>query len=154
MARSAIPTWFFALLVVRKGNRFLVVQEAKHGQLWYLPAGRIESKERIVDGAIRETLEEAGVPVHLDGILRIEHGIYPDGDTRVRVFFLASPIDDTPPKNYADSESLQAAWVTLEELKRLPLRGEEMLEIFEYVAKGGPVYPLSLLVAEGSPWKR
>jgi phosphatase NudJ len=38
MARSAIPTWFFALVVVRKGDRFLVVQERKHGHVLPAPA--------------------------------------------------------------------------------------------------------------------
>ena len=34
MPRNPIPTWFFALVVVRKGERFLLVHEAKHGQGW------------------------------------------------------------------------------------------------------------------------
>ena len=42
MPREAIPTWFFAIVVVRRGDRFLLVHERKHGQLWYLPAGRVE----------------------------------------------------------------------------------------------------------------
>jgi phosphatase NudJ len=36
--RVAIPTWFFAVVVVRFGPRFLFVHERKHGQGWYLPA--------------------------------------------------------------------------------------------------------------------
>jgi ADP-ribose pyrophosphatase YjhB (NUDIX family) len=153
MTKVAIPTWYFAFAVVRKGHRFLLVQEAKHDQLWYLPAGRVEPQERITDGARRETMEEAGVPIRLDGILRIEHGIYPDGYTRMRVFFLASPVDDTPPKDRPDEESIGAAWVTLEEARRMPLRGGEVLEILQYVERGGPVYPLSLLTTEGASWR-
>ena len=42
--------------------------------------------------------------------------------------------------------------MTLEELDRYPLRGEETREIFTYVARGGPVYPLGLLTVEGAPW--
>jgi hypothetical protein len=38
MPRDPIPTWFFVLVVVRLDNRFLLVHEATHGQLWYLPA--------------------------------------------------------------------------------------------------------------------
>ncbi len=63
MPRSPVPTWYFALVVVRLGPRFLIVQERKHGQLWYLPAGRVEPGENITDAARRETLEESGVPV-------------------------------------------------------------------------------------------
>src|SRR3954470_25029966 len=110
MAQAPIPTWFFAVVVVRDAGRYLLVHEAKHGQLWYLPAGRVEAGESFAAAAVRETLEEAGVPVRLTGILRIEHAPTPHG-TRVRVVFLAEPTDDTPPKSTPDGESLEAAWV-------------------------------------------
>jgi phosphatase NudJ len=34
MSREAIPTWCFALAIVRLGRRFLLVHERKHGQRW------------------------------------------------------------------------------------------------------------------------
>lgn len=71
MARTAIPTWFFVLVVVRRGDRFLVVHERKHGQLWYLPAGRVEPGESFAAAAARETREEAGIPIHLEGVARM-----------------------------------------------------------------------------------
>jgi phosphatase NudJ len=129
-----------------------VVRERKHGQLWYLPAGRVEPGERLVEAARRETFEEGGIPIVVEGILRVEHSPAPDG-TRLRVFFLARPADDTPPKTTPDEESLGAAWVTLEDLDKIPLRGPEVRAIFEAVANGAPVYPLSLLTEEGAPWR-
>src|SRR5687768_8234225 len=105
MSREPIPTWFFALVVVRLGPRYLLVHERKHGQLWYLPAGRVEPGETLEDGARRETLEETGVPVVLDGVLRVEHSPSPDG-TRVRVIYVGHPKDDTPPKSHQDEHSL------------------------------------------------
>lgn len=152
MPRLPIPTYVFALVVVRLGHRFLLVHERKHGQLWYLPAGRVEPGESIVAAAHRETMEEAGVAIDLAGILRIENSVHIDGSARLRVFFLAHPRDDTPPKHEPDDETLGAAWVALDEIDRYPLRGDEVLPIFRYVADGGPVYPLSLLCPEGSPW--
>lgn len=149
MARSPIPTFFFALVVVRHEGRFLVVREVKHRQLWYLPAGRIEPGEALFDGARREVLEETGLSVALTGVLRVEHSAYPEM-TRVRVFFTARPEDDRPPKTTADQHSLEARWVTLSELRQLPLRGEEVNEIFTAVERGAPVYPLSLITAEGT----
>lgn len=150
MARDAVPTWFFALVVVRRGDQFLVVHERKHGQLWYLPAGRAEPGETLVQAAERETREETGVRIVVEGVLRIEHTPTPSG-ARVRAIFVARPADDTPPKSTPDSESLGAAWVTLAELDRLPLRGDEVRALFAHVAGGAPVYPLDVLTYEGAP---
>ena len=151
MAREPIPTWYFALVVVRRGDQFLIVHERNHGQLWYLPAGRVEPGETFVAAAYRETLEETGVPVRVVGILRVEHSPRPT-NARLRVVLLAEPIDDTPPKSVPDEESLGAEWVSLAQLPNYPLRGEEVAALFAFVAAGGPVYPLSVLQAEGMPY--
>lgn len=152
MAREPIPTWCFSLVVVRRGDQFLLVHERKHGQLWYLPAGRVEPGETFEAAARRETLEESGVPVRVVGVLRVEHSPIATG-ARMRVVFLAEPIDDTPPKDVPDEESLEAAWVRLEELSEYPLRGDEVRELFAYVAEGGAVYPVSVLQREGMPFR-
>ena len=151
MAES-FPAWFFVLVVVRHGDRFLVVQERKFGQSWYLPAGRVEAGEDFVDAAKRETLEEAGIDIEVTGILRIEHTPNLNGPRRVRIMFVASAQGSLTPKHIADEHSLGAAWVTLEELKNLPLRGDEVLALFEHVARGGAIHPLSLLTYEGAPY--
>jgi phosphatase NudJ len=148
MAREPIPTWFFALVVVREGERFLVVRERKHGQRWYLPAGRAELGEPLEEAARRETLEETGVPVVLEGLLKLQHT--PSGaGARVRALFYARPADDTPPRALPNEHSLEARWVTLEELDELELRGPEVRAIFEWVADGATVYPLEVLGEEG-----
>lgn len=149
MAREPIPTHFFVLAIVRLGHRFLLVQERKHGQLWYLPAGRVEPGETLVQALLRETQEEAGIPIVPEGILRFEHRPMPDGAARVRVIFVARPADDTPLKSTPDDESLGAAWVSLDELSRYPLRGDEVANLFSYVARGGPIAPLATLAIEG-----
>ena len=152
MPRTPIPTWFFVLVVVRLGHRFLLVHERRHGQLWYLPAGRVEPGEGLVEAACRETSEEAGIPVVIEGVLRIEHSPRPEGTARVRVILVARPEDDTPPRATPNDETLGARWVTLEELEQLPLRGADVKEIFEHVAAGAPVYPLSLITQESEPF--
>jgi 8-oxo-dGTP pyrophosphatase MutT (NUDIX family) len=149
MARTPIPTWFFVLVVVRQGDRFLLVQERKYGQQWYFPAGRVEPGESLAAAACRETLEEAGLHVRLDGVLRIEHQLIAGG-ARVRVLYTAQPIDDTPPKQQPDQESLGAAWVRLDDLARLPLRGDEVARVLTEVSQGAPIYPLSVIAPEGS----
>ena len=148
MSREAIPTWFFVLAIVKKDDRFLLVHERKHEQKWFFPAGRVEPRETFVQAALRETLEETGVPVIIEGILKIQLTPMFDGTTRVRVFMMARPQDETPPKTIPDEESMEAAWMTLEEMQKIPLRGEEVLQIFESVANGAPIYPLGLITSE------
>jgi 8-oxo-dGTP pyrophosphatase MutT (NUDIX family) len=150
MARAALPTWYFALVVVRRGHRFLMTQERKYGGTWSIPGGRVEPGESLADAAVREVLEETGVPIRLDGILRVEHSPGQAGayDTRMRILFTGTPIDDTPPKTVADDESLGAAYLTLDEIRALPLRGAELGALLESIAAGRQVFPLELLGPE------
>lgn len=151
MARDPIPTWCFAVVVVRRGDEFLLVHEAKHGQLWYLPAGRVERAETFEAAALREALEETGLRVKLTGLIRVEHAVAQIG-ARMRVIFLAEPLDDAPPKSVPDAESLGAAWVKLADLGKYPLRGKDVRELLAFLQAGGPVFPLSAFVVEGSPY--
>ncbi|HTJ45244.1 MAG TPA: NUDIX domain-containing protein [Kofleriaceae bacterium] len=147
MARPPIPTWYFALAVVRMGRRFLLTQEKKYGECWSIPGGRVEIGESLVDAAVREVLEETGVPIHLDGVLRVEHEASGNG-ARVRVIYVATPTDDRAPKTTPDEESLGAAWLTLEEIRGLKLRGADLRALLEMVANGCPIYPLELIGRE------
>ena len=148
MPRDPIPTWFFVKVVVQQGDRFLLVQERIFNQPWHVPAGRAEPGETLVAAALRETLEEAAVPVVPDGILRVEHSPHPD-KAYLGVVFLAHPAADVPPKSTPDDESLAAGWFTLEEAERLPLREPDILEVLRYVRDGGQAYPISLLARKG-----
>jgi phosphatase NudJ len=149
---KSIMAAFFVLVVVRNGDRFLLIQEQQHDQTWYLPAGRVEPGEAFIAAARRETLEEAGIPIEIEGILRIEHSSTVFGGARIRVIFVARPADDTSLKSQPDEHSLQASWFTLAQLRTVTLRGSEVRAIFSYVAKGGPIYPLSLITYEGAPF--
>ncbi len=152
VARDPIPTWYFALVVVRSGRRILLVHERKYGQTWYLPGGRVEPGETIAEGALREVLEESGVPAVLEGVLRVQHTPSEDGTARCRVFYLARPADDTPPRVTRNAHSLGARWVAIEELADLALRADEVREIFEYVLAGGAVHSLDVLGDEDDAW--
>jgi 8-oxo-dGTP pyrophosphatase MutT (NUDIX family) len=155
MPRDPIPTWYFVVIAVcdaaPDGGRYLLVHERKHGQLWYLPGGRVEPGEALEEAAIRETLEETGIPVRLDGVIRVEH-TQVVGEARVRVLYAASPLDDTPPKSTADEHTLEARWVTVEEMTHLPLRGFDVVQTLTYLARGGAIYPLHIITYEGAPF--
>lgn len=144
MSRAPIPTWYFALVVVRRGHRFLLTQEKKYGSTWSIPGGRVEPGENLVEAAVREVHEETGVPVRIDGILRVEHSPREE-NVRMRVLFTGTPLDDTEPKTTADDESLGAAWLTLDEIRQRKLRGAELRALLESVESGRQVFPLELL---------
>jgi 8-oxo-dGTP pyrophosphatase MutT (NUDIX family) len=146
---AAIPTSCFALVVVQKDDRFLLVQETKHHQSWYLPAGRLEPNETFADAALRETLEESGMRIELNGVITIEMS-YHRGTRRIRAVFTGVPDDATPPKSVADVHSLSAAWVHPDELRHLRLRGPDVDPFIRHVLEGGLVHPLSILAAEGA----
>jgi ADP-ribose pyrophosphatase YjhB (NUDIX family) len=147
MSRVAIPTWTFVVMVVRRGTEFLLVHERKHGQRWYLPAGRVELGESFEEAAHREAREEAGVSIVLDGILRIEHTPRAE-DARMRVFYVAHTADHRRPKSEPDEESLEARWFTLPEIAKLNLRGLEVLRLLRDVEAGAPLVSMSLIQPE------
>lgn len=153
MAPEPIPTWYFVLVVVHYQGRFLLVQECQHEEQWYIPAGKVLPGESLIEAAEREALEEGGIPVIPEGIIRIEHTPRPTGTVRVRVIFIARPKENKPPKDYADEQSLGARWFSLEELENLPLRGKDVLEILRYAASGAKMYPLDVISVEGASFK-
>lgn len=143
------PTWYIALVVVRHEDHFVLVHEKKD-RGWYLPAGRVDPGETLEDGAKREVLEESGLQVELDGIIRFEFTpTFANRDARMRVFFVAHPVGGAI-KTVPDHESLGAAWVRVDELEHYRLRSGEVKKYFRHVAEGGPIAPMSVLTWEGA----
>lgn len=141
----------FGIVVIRDASRrYLLIQESKKscaGQ-WYFPGGRIEPGESFMEGMHREMMEEAGVSFPLTGVLRVERAKLKDGRQRSRVVFCSEVAGvDLHVKTHADSESLGAAWFTLQELERLPLRGEDVLYYIIAMDTGCDIFPLRALTS-------
>jgi len=144
----------FSLVIVRHPEmmKYVLVDEpASWG--WWLPAGRVDAGESFVEAALRETREEAGIEVILEGIIRFE---LDPVLCRQRVIFVARPKNNTALKSIPDFESQGAKWASFAEIKehknKGQLRGMEAYTWTKYLEQGGPVYPLHILVdAEGRP---
>jgi len=149
---KTIRAVLIAIVIIRKGNKFMVTSE-RDG--WYLPAGRVDLGETFTTGGRREAFEEAGIPVKLDGIYRFEHS--PSiNSSRIRCIFAASPVDDTPPRGpeKADNEIIEARWMTLKEARKIPSnqwRSTEVLQMFKWVEDGAKIYQLNLLQGLDGP---
>ncbi|TWT66978.1 NADH pyrophosphatase [Posidoniimonas polymericola] len=143
--------YLFSVVAVRRGDQFVLVQERKHGQRWYLPAGRVEPGETFECAARREVLEEAGIDVALTGLIGLEQSNTASG-VRLRAVFTAEPVGDSPLKSSPDKHTLQAVWVRPSELGHYDLRGVEVASLLEYLAAGGPTASLEVLRREGSDY--
>jgi 8-oxo-dGTP pyrophosphatase MutT (NUDIX family) len=136
-----------ATLVERDG-RFLLVEEIKGGRLLLnQPAGHLERGESLIQAAERETLEETGWTVRIDGVVAI--GLYTapaNGITYYRTSFhgTALTLDENRP---LDEGIVRALWLSVDEVRAQSdrLRSPMVLAVIErYLA--GQRYPLSMIL--------
>ena len=114
--------------VIKKDNKFLLVQEAKEECFgkWNLPAGRLDEGETIFEGALREINEETGLQVELQGILEIGNKKLNNADF-VSIIFHTSPLTDEIKFDY--NEIMDAKWFTYDEIMNMKenLRSPELI---------------------------
>ncbi|XP_026886089.2 8-oxo-dGDP phosphatase NUDT18 isoform X1 [Electrophorus electricus] len=131
-----------AVIFNTKGE-VLMVQEVKrecYGH-WYLPAGRMEAGESIIEALQREVREEAGVDCRPITLLLVQER----GPRWIRFAFLAEVTGgNLKTTAEADFESLQAQWWDRE--APLPLRSQDILALIDAGIKyrQRPWFPISL----------
>ena len=134
-------TTLVVLAVVRHDGRYLLVEE--RDGTYYLPAGRVEAGENLMAAAVRETAEEAGVPIGLSGFIGFDH-TWLDGPperARLRFVFAGYPALMTAPKSRPDQHSRGARWFARAEIERLHLRDPEVVEWVDRLERGPALLP-------------
>ena len=134
--------------IVSQDDRFLFVEERDtQGKLVInQPAGHLESGESILEGVIREALEETGWHVEPISVVGIYLWAPPDKSiSYLRIAIEAKPIrwDAERP---LDEGIDQAVWMTLDELKKRQLMHRSPLVVQcveDYLS--GVRFPLTLL---------
>lgn len=134
-------TYVVACVIINDSNEVLMMQEAKESCAgkWYLPAGRMEKGETVVEATKREVLEETGLICDLRTLLSVETA----AGMWYRFVLTGSVVGGelkTPSK--ADKESLQAKWIS--DLQEISLRSNDILHLIERAK----LYKL------GSPWHK
>jgi len=133
--------------VVERDGRFLCVEERIDGVLRInQPAGHLEPGESLVQGVIRETLEETAHEFTPHGLLGIYRWQHPDkGLTYVRVAFTGA-VGDARSHLHLHVGIERVLWMTLAELRacRTRHRSPLVMRCVEDFA-AGPRYPLDLL---------
>ncbi|MEC7822822.1 MAG: A/G-specific adenine glycosylase [Candidatus Neomarinimicrobiota bacterium] len=124
-----IPTLKVSTCIVRKRNKLLILQrpfDKMLGGLWEFPGGKIKNNELKEEAAIREVMEETGLPIKPDYLGQVSHQY---SHFKVWISLFLSDIND-------DSllETKQKyQWVTRDELNdfALPKANYKMLEILD-----------------------
>jgi ADP-ribose pyrophosphatase YjhB (NUDIX family) len=135
--------------VIEDGGRFLLVEEEADGQLVFnQPAGHLEKGEALIDAAVRETLEETGWTVEIQGLVGV--GLYTapsNSITYFRTCFFGKAISHDPQRKL-DAGIVRAAWLTYDEIKALSARMRSPLvtKVIEQY-RDGHRYPLSSVFA-------
>jgi len=80
---GTVPIWEDQVLLCRRNI------EPRHG-FWTLPAGFMELGETLAEGAVRETIEEAGAHIELEGLFSILNVVKVG---QVHVFYRAALLD-------------------------------------------------------------
>lgn len=115
-------------------DKFLLVEEEEHGKrVFNQPAGHIEAKESIAQGAIRELTEETGLllqPSYLSGIYYFHR---PDLHLYFLRFCFVFTIENIITTQPQDDEIIATHWLTYEEIleKKEHLRSSMVLECIE-----------------------
>jgi len=133
--------------VVEDNGKFLLVEEFDNGQLVFnQPAGHLDPNESLIEAAKRETLEETGWTVDIQGIVGV--GLYTapsNGVTYFRTAFFAQPVAHDAARKL-DEGIVRAVWLTLDEIRAESARMRSPLVpqvIEQYLA--GHRYPLSMI---------
>lgn len=117
-----------ACVLINEDNEVLMIQEAKKScaGLWYLPAGRMEKGENIVEATIREVFEETGLQIKVTTLLAVESA----GGSWFR-FVLTGDVIGGELKTLAqaDQESMQAKWVS--DLSEVTLRANDIVGLVD-----------------------
>ena len=133
--------------IIERDNRFLMVYEEADGKKVYnQPAGHLDPNETLNEAAIRETLEETGWTVELNGVVGVNLYTAPsNGITYFRTTFIANAVSHDATRAL-DTGIIEAVWLTYEELlaHKDQLRSPMTLQIIEeYLA--GRRFPLNVV---------
>ncbi|HEX2579546.1 MAG TPA: NUDIX hydrolase [Rhabdochlamydiaceae bacterium] len=107
--------------------------EKPHGQMWGLPAGKLEAGEDPLRAAVREVKEEVGITLNPE---KLEHvaTVYLEADGLHYTFHaFRVGLEKAPRIELEPQEHTEAKWLSVEEALKLPLiiGGAEILKAYK-----------------------
>jgi len=136
-----------AAVVEREGRYLLVEEQTDEGIRINQPAGHLEPHESILEGAVRETLEETAYEFSATALLGIYRWRRPVGGATYVRFALCGQVGAHPTARTLDKGILRALWLTPEQLRACAPSHRSPLVlrcVEDHLA--GRRYPLEILV--------
>jgi 8-oxo-dGTP pyrophosphatase MutT (NUDIX family) len=125
--------------IIESNGKYLMVKEISNGKtVLNQPAGHLDEDETLMNAAIRETLEETGWHVRIDGLVGFYLHTSPHNKTTYfRTLFVATALNHDKERDL-DKGILEAPWLTLEEIKEHTkmLRSPMVLQCIEDYQSG------------------
>lgn len=128
---------YIVTAVIIKDGKVLMMKEAKEScrGKWYLPAGKLEKNESLVEGVRREVLEETGLNFEPTSLICVD-------DSRIlswqRFNFTGNVTGGELKKiNDADKESMEAGWFKPHKIfsHSIPLRAPDIIPLIKSTLK-------------------
>lgn len=131
-----------AAVAIVNDNRILMLKRTDNSK-WTLPGGTLELNESLIDCAVREVKEEAGINVvvkdiigtYTDPNIRIE---YSDGEVR-REFTIVYYGESNTTTIEIDNESTEYKWISIDEVQTYPMADSQkrrLRDVVEYIKTG------------------
>ena len=125
--------------IVFRQDQYLMVKEIDSGKLVInQPAGHVEPGEDIIDAAIRETYEETGWHVGINGFIGIYSSTSPaTGITYYRLAFTAKPLS-LDEQAVIDADIQEVVWLSAEKIRQNnnQLRSELVVDCLDDYEQG------------------
>ena len=104
--------------IVEHQNKFLFVEEYAQGKVVLnQPAGHLEPDESLAHAALRETLEESGYQIELQGLLGYySHKSPLNNETYYRMCFYGVLLNEEA-KTELDPDIIRTLWLSVEEFR-------------------------------------
>lgn len=135
-----------AAVIERNGAFLLVEERTEAGLRFNQPAGHLESGESILEGVVRETLEETAYEFTPEYLVGVYHWRNPADDSTFLRFAFGGNIGETPQDRELDDGIVRAVWLEADQIDAQQARHRSPLVrrcIEDYLR--GKRYPLELL---------
>ena len=133
---------------ILKGDSILMVEENKPyvKGLLNIPGGHLEEGENLLEGAMREVLEETGLKVNITGLVAVFNAIMQKKQAHlVNFMFIGEVVEDTG--SFHTDEIIGFDYYKISELNtpnNPRLRNVRLHEVFDRLQRG-ETYPLSVI---------